>query len=266
MCDFLTDNPGESDFPTDQESWKPVVLSETDAEVKKVEEKMKALSTEPVEPKVEASPSSPPEAPAEIEADYSESEEISLKGALVKENPSLQESSTLPESSTPEPKGQPEVKVPSVPKAPPPGAEAEMQKLRPFLRFGTDIDSDVAKTNLTSANLALPKSSLKPRCLAHLLVLLHVLHLVVLPVLKLPSAQQSLQRGKMKMRSPSACALSVPSPVHTSLALPLLTCILFLFTMTIYLVTCSWLVGSACFSSGRLGIYSKAGARVLALL
>ena len=68
------------------------------------------------------------------------------------------------------------------------------------------------------------------------------------------------------MRSGKGSAQLVPSPVHVSLALPLLTCILFLFTMTIYLVTCPWLVGSACFSSGRLGIYSRVGARVLALL
>ena len=53
MRDFLTEGPGESDFPTDQESWKPVDASETDAEVKKVEEQAKALSTEPTEPKVD---------------------------------------------------------------------------------------------------------------------------------------------------------------------------------------------------------------------
>ena len=207
---------------------------------------------------MEAPPSSPPEAPAEIEAEHSEPEEISLKGPLVKENPSLHESSTLPESSTPEPKGKPEAKAPA----------AEMLKLRPFLRFGADIDSDVAKTNLTSADLValVNLHSNLGRSLVHLLVLLHVLHLMVLPVLKLPSAQQSRQRGKMKMRSPNGSALSVPSPVHISVALPLLTCILFLFVMMICLVTCPWLVGGACLSSGRLGIYSKVGARVLALL
>ena len=93
---------------------------------------MKALSTEPTEPKVEADSSTLP-------------------------------ASTTADSSTPLPKGKPEAKAPSVAKAPPPGAEAEIQKLWPFLRFGADIDSDVAKTNLTSADLtALPESSLKP--------------------------------------------------------------------------------------------------------
>ena len=58
----------------------------------------------------------------------------------------------------------PETKAPSAPKAAPPGAEVELQKFRPFLRFGADIDSDVAKTNLTSADLvALPKPALKPQ-------------------------------------------------------------------------------------------------------
>ena len=162
MCDYsLTDNPADSDMHTEQEDWKPVAVSE-------VEEKMQNLSTKPVEPKVEASPSSSPGPQTEIEADYSEPEEVSLKGPLVKEAASLPESShTLPESSTPESKGQPEVKTPAAPKAPPAGADAEMKeimKLRPFLRFGTDIDSYVAKTNFTPPDrVALPKSSLKPR-------------------------------------------------------------------------------------------------------
>ena len=41
----------------------------------------------------------------------------------------------------------------------------ELMKLRPFLRFGTDIDSDVAKANFTppARSPSLPKSSLKPR-------------------------------------------------------------------------------------------------------
>ena len=42
MYDFLTDNPGESDFPTEQESWKPVDASEAEADVEKVEPQMKA--------------------------------------------------------------------------------------------------------------------------------------------------------------------------------------------------------------------------------
>ena len=147
--------------------------------------------------------------------------------------------STTADSTTPAPKGKPEGKAPSAPKAPPPGAEAEMQKLRPFLRFGADSDSDVAKTKLTLDELAaLPKPSLKPRSKSRASSRPpHVLLLVVLHVLKLPSTQQSHQKGKRKMRSPKGSAQSVPSPVHISLALLLLTCILFLFTMMIYLVT-----------------------------
>ena len=65
-------------MPTEQEPWQPVDVSE-------VEEKMQKLSTTPVEPKVEAAPSSPP-GPQEMEADFgSEPEEVSLKGPLVKE-------------------------------------------------------------------------------------------------------------------------------------------------------------------------------------
>ena len=77
MRDYsLTDNPAESDMPTEAEPWQPVDVSE-------VEEKMQNLSTTPVEPKVEAAPSSPP-APQEMEADFgSEPEEVSLKGPLV---------------------------------------------------------------------------------------------------------------------------------------------------------------------------------------
>ena len=178
MCDYsLTDNPAESDMPTEAEPWQPVDVTE-------VEEKMQKLSTTPVEPKVEAAPSSPP-APQEMEADFgSEPEEVSLKGPLVSTasalptfTSSVQDSTSaapsasseaLPAESNPKPKGSPEVKAPSAAKAPPAGAQAQMSeimKLRPFLRFGADIDSDVAKATFTppARSSSLPKSSLKPR-------------------------------------------------------------------------------------------------------
>ena len=176
MCDYsLTDNPAESDMPTEAEPWQPVDVSE-------VEEKMQKLSTTPVEPKVEA-PSSPP-APQEMEADFSEPEEVSLKGPLVSTasalpdfTPPVQESTSaapsasseaLPAESNSKAKGPPEIKAPPAAKAPPAGAQAQMSeimKLRPFLRFGADIDSDVAKATFTppARSPSLPKSSLKPR-------------------------------------------------------------------------------------------------------
>ena len=177
MCDYsLTDNPAESDMPTEAEPWQPVDVSE-------FEEKMQKLSTTPVEPKVEAAPSSPP-APQEMEADFSEPEEVSLKGPLVSTasalpafTPPVPESTSaapsasseaLPAESTPKPQGPPEIKAPPAAKAPPAGAEAQMSelmKLRPFLRFGADIDSDVAKASFTppARSSSLPKSSLKQR-------------------------------------------------------------------------------------------------------
>ena len=89
-------------------------------------------------------------------------EAASLPASLPDSTQPLPESTdALPaSSSTPEPKGQPEVK------APPAAAEIqEIMKLRPFLRFGTDIDSDVAKASFTppARSTSLSKSSLKPR-------------------------------------------------------------------------------------------------------
>ena len=164
---------------------------------------MQKLSTTPVEPKAEA-PSSPP-APQE-EVDFgSEPEELLLKGPLVStasalptSTSSVQDSTSgaasaskealqgeskdftsvdasaskeaLPVKSNPQPKGSPEVKAPPSAKAPPAGAKAQMEdlmKLRPFLRFGADVDSDVAmaKAGFTPPprSSSLPKSSLKPR-------------------------------------------------------------------------------------------------------
>ena len=196
MCDYsLTDNPAESDMPTEAEPWQPVDVSD-------VEEKLRALSTTPVEAKAEAPPSPPP--PQE-EVDFgSEPEELLLKKPLVStsalptstlsaedstsgaasasKETSHEESKdftsadastskeSLPVKTNPQPKGPPEVKAPPPAKAPPAGAQAQMEdlmKLRPFLRFGGDVDSDVAmaKSGFTPPprSSSLPKSSLKPR-------------------------------------------------------------------------------------------------------
>ena len=92
--------------------------------------------------------------------------------------PAVASSEALPTESNPKPKGPPEVKAPPTAKAPPTGAQAQMSELmnlRPFLCFGADIDSDVAKATFTPAggdkaaftpparSSSLPKSSLKPR-------------------------------------------------------------------------------------------------------
>ena len=78
-------------------------------------------------------------------------------------------STTLPpSSSTPSPSTKPIVKAPpnatrdAGPKAPPPKAKAELEKLRPFLRFSDGGDSDAAGQD------ALPGRSvgLPPQCLA----------------------------------------------------------------------------------------------------
>ena len=85
-------------------------------------------------------------------------------------------------------------------KAPPAGAEAEVKelmKLRPFLRFGTDIDSDVAKANFTPPvrSPSLPKSSLKPRSKSR-------------PASKPPSRPSS--------RAPSRCPSRPQTPKRTA--------------------------------------------------
>ena len=196
MCDYsLTDNPAESDMPTEAEPWQPVDLSD-------VEDKLRKLSTTPVEAKAEAPPSPPP--PQE-EVDFgSEPEELLLKKPLVSTSalptstPSAEDSTsgaasaskeasheeskdftsadastskeTIPVKSNPQPKGPPEVKAPPPAKAPPAGAQEKLEdwmKLRPFLRCGGDVDSDVAMAKSwlypPPRSSSLPKSSLKPR-------------------------------------------------------------------------------------------------------
>ena len=210
MCDYsLTDSPAESDMPTEQEPWQPVDVSE-------VEEKMQKLSTSPVEPKEEAAPSSPPVTQG-MEADVSEREEVSLKGPLVSASlpdstqPSHESfealpavsSEALPAASSPKPEGKPAAK------APPAGADEKMKeilKLRPFLRFGTDIDSDVAKADFTppARSPSVPKSSLKPRSKAR-------------PASKPPSRAAS--RGPSRPQTPKRTAKS-PERQHEEDAQP----------------------------------------------
>ena len=190
MCDYsLTDNPAESDVPTEGEPWQPVDVSD-------VEAKFSQMSTTPVEAKAEA-PASPP-APQE-EVDFgSEPEEVALKTPLVSTASALPTSTssgqdstmadvTLPADSTtaptvsatevnPKPKGAPEVKSPPASKpaakAPPAGAQAhwdEYRKVMPFLRIAPEGDSDAPATTAKAGftppprSASLPKSSLKPR-------------------------------------------------------------------------------------------------------
>ena len=185
MCDYsLTDNPAESDMPTEAEPWQPVDLSEVEEKMGKLSTKEgaftphekstkesasttpldstsheKSTSTEAVEAKAEAPPSPPAQ---QDDVDFgSEPEEVALKVPLVSAQVTLpgkdaeKGEATLPASpsteETPKPKGAPEAKAPpaakSVAKAPPPGAQSRMEdllKLKPFLRIEPDVDSDAA--------------------------------------------------------------------------------------------------------------------------
>ena len=115
MCDYsLTDNPAESDMPTEAEPWQPVDLSEVEEKMGKLSTKEgsfttskesastphekstkesasttpldstsheKSASTEQVEAKAEAPPSPPAQ---QDDVDFgSEPEEVALKGPLV---------------------------------------------------------------------------------------------------------------------------------------------------------------------------------------
>ena len=187
-------------MPTEAEPWQPVDVSD-------VEEKLRKLSTTPVEAKAEAPPSPPPPTGGGglwIRAGGAFTQEasglyhfcfthlypfcgrlyvwcsIGFQKRLYMKSPRtlpqlmhLPDSTskeTLPVKTNPQPKGPPEVKAPPPAKAPPAGAQAQMEdllKLRPFLRFGGDVDSDVAmaKSGFTPPprSSSLPKSSLKPR-------------------------------------------------------------------------------------------------------
>ena len=92
MCDYsLTDNPAESDMPTEAEPWQPVDVSE-------VEDKFSKMSTTPVEAKAEVPPSPP--APQE-EVDFgSEPEEVALKTPLVSTASALPTSTSSGQDST----------------------------------------------------------------------------------------------------------------------------------------------------------------------
>ena len=160
-------------MPTEAEPWQPVDVSD-------VEEKLRKLSTTPVEAKAEAPPSPPP--PQE-EVDFgSEPEELLLKKPLVStsalptstlsvEDSTSGATASSKEASHEESKDFTSADAPPPPaKAPPAGAKAtmeDMMKLRPFLRLGGDGDSDtaMAKAGFTPPprSSSLPKSSLKPR-------------------------------------------------------------------------------------------------------
>ena len=207
---------------------------------------MQKLSTSPVEPKEEAAPSSPPGPQGEMEADFSEPEEVSLKGPLVSASlpdstqPSHESteaspaasSEALPAASSRKPMGKPAAK------APPAGADDQMKeimKLRPFLRFGTDIDSDMAKANFAppARSPSLPKSSLKPKSRDQHPSHLPGQHLVAHQGHRRQKGQQSLLRGSMKMmHSQSARRPRVLFPAPTLPVLLRLTCTLHLFTST----------------------------------
>ena len=78
MCDFLTNAPGSSDFPEEQEPWKEV--DPTDVEL---EQKMKGLKMEQ-------------------EADFSEPEQVKLVQPVVASNPApaLPTSASSPASTS----------------------------------------------------------------------------------------------------------------------------------------------------------------------
>ena len=204
MCDYsLTDNPAESDMPTEAEPWQPVDLSEVEDKLSKLSTAPKeSASTTPMETtstahveatstaSVEAKAEVPPSPPAQQEeADFgSEPEEVALKTPLVSTQVTLPTSTSAGQDSTkddvavpadstvtssvqcaevnPKPKGAPEVK------AQPPSLRMEdLLKLKPFLRIAQDEDSDAAAASVAKAagftppprSASLPKSSLKPR-------------------------------------------------------------------------------------------------------
>ena len=157
MCDYsLTENPAESDMPTEAEPWQPVDLSEVEDKLSKLSTAPKeSVSTTPMETTstahVESTSTASVEAKAEVppsptaqqeEVDFgSEPEEVALKTPLVSTVVTLPTSTSapserdstiadvnLPPNSTstpaassaevnPQPKGAPEVKSPPATRA-----------------------------------------------------------------------------------------------------------------------------------------------------
>ena len=173
MADFLTECPGSFDFPEKEVAWKPVDASEPE-----LEKAMAALSTKTKEEKSESSPTSPlpldkmePDLSAPDKAPDAEvpADEAGSKDPLPSSTTTLPSSAST--STRPVAKSPPVVNSPPIvrdvgPKAPPANTKAQLEKLKPFLRFNDGIDSDVAAPAALPArpSTSVPrKSSLKPR-------------------------------------------------------------------------------------------------------
>ena len=164
MADFLTECPGSSDFPEEEVKWKTVDASEPE-----LEKAMATLSTKTKEEKAEPSPTSP--VPLDkMEPDFSAPDKTPDAEAIVDDSgskdPLPPSTTSLPSTGSPStqsvPKSAPVVKSP--PKAPPAKAQAELEKLRPFLRFNDGMDSDAAPSLPTRPSTSVPKKpALKPR-------------------------------------------------------------------------------------------------------
>ena len=164
MADFLTECPGSSDFPEDEVKWKPVDASEPE-----LEKAMATLSTKTKEEKAEPSPTSP--VPLDkMEPDFSAPDKAPDADVIVDDSgskdPLPSSTTSLPSTGSPStqsvPKSAPVVK--SAPKAPPSKAQAELEKLKPFLRFNDGGDSDAAPSLPTRPSTSVPKKpALKPR-------------------------------------------------------------------------------------------------------
>ena len=164
MADFLTECPGSSDFPDEEVKWKPVDASEPE-----LEKAMATLSTKPKEEKAEPSPTSP--VPLDkMEPDFSAPDKAPDADVIVDDSgskdPLPSSTTSLPSTGLPStqsvPKSTPVVK--SAPKAPPSRAQAELEKLKPFLRFNDGADSDAAPSLPARSSTSVPKKpALKPR-------------------------------------------------------------------------------------------------------
>ena len=164
MADFLTECPGSSDFPDEEVKWKPVDASEPE-----LEKAMATLSTKPKEEKAEPSPTSP--VPLDkMEPDFSAPDKAPDADVIVDDSgskdPLPSSTTSSPSTGLPStqsvPKSAPVVK--SAPKAPPSKAQAELEKLKPFLRFNDGADSDAAPSLPARSSTSVPKKpALKPR-------------------------------------------------------------------------------------------------------